>query len=158
MLCGSLWPWDDFGLGEANEPSLPRPEVLSCAVFRRQAELRWPLQNEPQLQEGEVEPSWLSAMACDPQAGPSGAPSPLSTSSPGWSALPGGSPPGWGQGKVMTPFSPSPLPRMGSWTHITQWKGGEWRAQNGLWLGVGTLGYSCRPVCHFYPFSLSPSC
>uniref|UniRef100_A0A452QSL6 Transmembrane protein 268 n=1 Tax=Ursus americanus TaxID=9643 RepID=A0A452QSL6_URSAM len=45
-------------------------------------------------------------MACDPQAGPSGAPSPLSTSSPGWSALPGGSPPGWGQelrnGQVLT--------------------------------------------------------
>jgi hypothetical protein len=38
---------------------------------------------------------------------PGGAASPLPTSSPGWGALPGGSPPGWGQGKkVMTLHPP----------------------------------------------------
>ncbi|XP_054939084.1 transmembrane protein 268 isoform X3 [Physeter macrocephalus] len=36
-------------------------------------------------------------MACEPQMDPGGAAGPLPTSSPGWSALPGGSPPGWGQ-------------------------------------------------------------
>uniref|UniRef100_A0A673U995 Transmembrane protein 268 n=1 Tax=Suricata suricatta TaxID=37032 RepID=A0A673U995_SURSU len=45
-------------------------------------------------------------MACEPQMGPSGAASPLPTSSPGWSALPGGSPPSWGKelrnGQVLT--------------------------------------------------------
>ncbi|XP_032721588.1 transmembrane protein 268 isoform X2 [Lontra canadensis] len=45
-------------------------------------------------------------MACEPQMGPSGAASPLPASSPGWSALPGGSPPGWSQelhnGQVLT--------------------------------------------------------
>ncbi|XP_017731405.1 PREDICTED: transmembrane protein C9orf91 homolog isoform X1 [Rhinopithecus bieti] len=35
-------------------------------------------------------------MACEPQVDP-GAAGPLPPSSPGWSALPGGSPPGWGQ-------------------------------------------------------------
>uniref|UniRef100_A0A8C0HWD5 Transmembrane protein 268 n=1 Tax=Balaenoptera musculus TaxID=9771 RepID=A0A8C0HWD5_BALMU len=45
-------------------------------------------------------------MACEPQMDPGGAAGPLPTSSPGWSALPGGSPPGWGQelhnGQVLT--------------------------------------------------------
>ncbi|XP_073907275.1 transmembrane protein 268 [Castor canadensis] len=45
-------------------------------------------------------------MACEPQMDPGGAASPLPTSSPGWGALPGGSPPGWGQelhnGQVLT--------------------------------------------------------
>ncbi|XP_036185698.1 transmembrane protein 268 isoform X2 [Myotis myotis] len=45
-------------------------------------------------------------MACEPQMGPGGAAGPLPTSSPGWSALPVGSPPGWGQdlrnGQVLT--------------------------------------------------------
>ncbi|XP_052501087.1 transmembrane protein 268 isoform X2 [Budorcas taxicolor] len=45
-------------------------------------------------------------MACEPQMGPGGAAGPLPTSSPGWSPLPGGSPPGWGQelrsGQVLT--------------------------------------------------------
>ncbi|XP_023583125.1 transmembrane protein 268 isoform X2 [Trichechus manatus latirostris] len=45
-------------------------------------------------------------MACEPQTDPCGAASPLPTSSPGWSALPGGSPPGWRQelrnGQVLT--------------------------------------------------------
>ncbi|XP_011947376.1 PREDICTED: transmembrane protein C9orf91 homolog isoform X3 [Cercocebus atys] len=44
-------------------------------------------------------------MACEPQVDP-GAAGPLPPSSPGWSALPGGSPPGWGQelhnGQVLT--------------------------------------------------------
>ncbi|XP_047278884.1 transmembrane protein 268 isoform X10 [Homo sapiens] len=44
-------------------------------------------------------------MACEPQVDP-GATGPLPPSSPGWSALPGGSPPGWGQelhnGQVLT--------------------------------------------------------
>ncbi|XP_072877974.1 transmembrane protein 268 isoform X6 [Chlorocebus sabaeus] len=44
-------------------------------------------------------------MACEPQVDP-GAAGPLPSSSPGWSALPGGSPPGWGQelhnGQVLT--------------------------------------------------------
>lgn len=57
----------------------------------------WPLQHEPQLQEGEIESAWLSAMACEPQMDPGGAASPLPTATPGWSALPGGSPPRWGQ-------------------------------------------------------------
>ncbi|XP_067599644.1 transmembrane protein 268 isoform X1 [Pseudorca crassidens] len=47
-----------------------------------------------------------SAMACEPQMDPGGAAGPLPTSSPGWSALPGGSPPGWEQelhnGQVLT--------------------------------------------------------
>ncbi|KAM9081996.1 transmembrane protein 268 isoform 3-T5 [Megaptera novaeangliae] len=47
-----------------------------------------------------------SAMACEPQMDPGGVAGPLPTSSPGWSALPGGSPPGWGQelhnGQVLT--------------------------------------------------------
>ncbi|XP_077917793.1 transmembrane protein 268 isoform X4 [Halichoerus grypus] len=79
---------------------------LSMEKYTRQAKRRWLLQNESRLQEGEVEPSWRSAMACEPPMGPSGAASPLPTSSPGWSALPGGSPPGWGQelrnGQVLT--------------------------------------------------------
>ncbi|XP_059781432.1 transmembrane protein 268 isoform X3 [Balaenoptera ricei] len=45
-------------------------------------------------------------MTCEPQMDPGGAAGPLPTSSPGWSALPGGSPPGWGQelhnGQVLT--------------------------------------------------------
>ncbi|XP_059513847.1 transmembrane protein 268 isoform X2 [Myotis daubentonii] len=45
-------------------------------------------------------------MACEPQMGAGGAAGPLPTSSPGWSALPVGSPPGWGQdlrnGQVLT--------------------------------------------------------
>ncbi|XP_055435431.1 transmembrane protein 268 isoform X2 [Bubalus kerabau] len=45
-------------------------------------------------------------MACEPQMDPGGAAGPLPTSSPGWSPLPGGSPPGWGQelrsGQVLT--------------------------------------------------------
>ncbi|XP_045696352.1 transmembrane protein 268 isoform X1 [Phyllostomus hastatus] len=45
-------------------------------------------------------------MACEPQMDPGRAASPLPTSSPGWSALPVGSPPGWGQelcnGQVLT--------------------------------------------------------
>lgn len=45
-------------------------------------------------------------MACEPQMDPGGAAGPLSTSSTGWSALPVGSPPGWGQelrnGQVLT--------------------------------------------------------
>ncbi|XP_037347931.1 transmembrane protein 268 isoform X3 [Talpa occidentalis] len=45
-------------------------------------------------------------MACEPQMNPSMSASPLPTASPGWSALPGGSPPGWGQelhnGQVLT--------------------------------------------------------
>ncbi|XP_050615602.1 transmembrane protein 268 isoform X2 [Macaca thibetana thibetana] len=44
-------------------------------------------------------------MACEPQVD-TGAAGPLPPSSPGWSALPGGSPPGWGQelhnGQVLT--------------------------------------------------------
>ncbi|XP_047278879.1 transmembrane protein 268 isoform X4 [Homo sapiens] len=38
-------------------------------------------------------------MACEPQVDP-GATGPLPPSSPGWSALPGGSPPGWGQAAI----------------------------------------------------------
>ncbi|XP_023579095.1 transmembrane protein 268 isoform X2 [Octodon degus] len=53
-------------------------------------------EHEPQLQE-EVESAWLPAMACEPQMDPGGAASPLPTSSPGWSTLPAGSPPRWGQ-------------------------------------------------------------
>ncbi|XP_015347631.1 transmembrane protein 268 isoform X1 [Marmota marmota marmota] len=45
-------------------------------------------------------------MACEPQMDPGGAAGPLPTSSPGWSALQPGSPPGWGQelhnGQVLT--------------------------------------------------------
>ncbi|KAM5183257.1 transmembrane protein 268 isoform 1-T5 [Callospermophilus lateralis] len=45
-------------------------------------------------------------MACEPQMDPRGAAGPLPTSSPGWSALQQGSPPGWGQelhnGQVLT--------------------------------------------------------
>ncbi|XP_035553128.1 transmembrane protein 268 isoform X2 [Canis lupus baileyi] len=45
-------------------------------------------------------------MACEARPGPGAAASPLPTASPGWSALPGGSPPGWGQelrnGQVLT--------------------------------------------------------
>ncbi|KAM5329112.1 transmembrane protein 268 isoform 1-T8 [Glossophaga mutica] len=45
-------------------------------------------------------------MACEPQMDPGRAASPFPTSSPGWSALPVGSPPGWGQelrnGQVLT--------------------------------------------------------
>ncbi|KAM7092259.1 transmembrane protein 268 isoform 2-T3 [Molossus nigricans] len=45
-------------------------------------------------------------MACEPRIGPGGAAGPLPTSSPRWSALPVGSPPGWGQelrnGQVLT--------------------------------------------------------
>ncbi|XP_057405042.1 transmembrane protein 268 isoform X3 [Balaenoptera acutorostrata] len=45
-------------------------------------------------------------MACEPQMDPGGEAGPLPTSSPGWSTLPGGSPPGWGQelhnGQVLT--------------------------------------------------------
>ncbi|XP_058379851.1 transmembrane protein 268 isoform X2 [Diceros bicornis minor] len=45
-------------------------------------------------------------MACEPQMDPGGAAGPLPTSAPGWSALPAGSPPGWGQelhnGQVLT--------------------------------------------------------
>ncbi|KAG3287789.1 transmembrane protein 268 isoform X2 [Ictidomys tridecemlineatus] len=45
-------------------------------------------------------------MACEPQMDPGGAAGPLPTSSPGWSALQRGSPPGWGQelhnGQVLT--------------------------------------------------------
>uniref|UniRef100_A0A3Q2GYM1 Transmembrane protein 268 n=1 Tax=Equus caballus TaxID=9796 RepID=A0A3Q2GYM1_HORSE len=37
-------------------------------------------------------------MACEPQMEPGGAAGPVPPSSPSWSALPGGSPPGWGQG------------------------------------------------------------
>uniref|UniRef100_A0A8C4MWM7 Transmembrane protein 268 n=1 Tax=Equus asinus asinus TaxID=83772 RepID=A0A8C4MWM7_EQUAS len=37
-------------------------------------------------------------MACEPQMEPGGAAGPMPPSSPSWSALPGGSPPGWGQG------------------------------------------------------------
>ncbi|XP_041618857.1 transmembrane protein 268 isoform X1 [Vulpes lagopus] len=36
-------------------------------------------------------------MACEARTGPGAAASPLPTAPPGWSALPGGSPPGWGQ-------------------------------------------------------------
>lgn len=36
-------------------------------------------------------------MACEPQMDPGGAASPLPTATPGWSALPGGSSPRWGQ-------------------------------------------------------------
>lgn len=45
-------------------------------------------------------------MACEPQMDPGGAAGPLPTSSHGWSALPPGNPPGWGQelrnGQVLT--------------------------------------------------------
>ncbi|XP_066112501.1 transmembrane protein 268 isoform X2 [Saccopteryx bilineata] len=45
-------------------------------------------------------------MACEPQMDPGGAAAPLPTASPGWSVLPVGSPPGWGQelrnGQVLT--------------------------------------------------------
>ncbi|KAM8800823.1 transmembrane protein 268 isoform 2-T3 [Rhynchonycteris naso] len=45
-------------------------------------------------------------MACEPQMDPGGAAGPLPTASPGWSALPVGSPPSWGQelrnGQVLT--------------------------------------------------------
>ncbi|XP_036915029.1 transmembrane protein 268 [Sturnira hondurensis] len=45
-------------------------------------------------------------MACEPQMDPGRAAGPLPTSSPGWSALPVGNPPGWGQelrnGQVLT--------------------------------------------------------
>ncbi|XP_054440459.1 transmembrane protein 268 [Pteronotus mesoamericanus] len=45
-------------------------------------------------------------MACEPQMDPGRAAGPLPTSSPGWNALPVGSPPGWGQelrnGQVLT--------------------------------------------------------
>ncbi|XP_027625424.1 transmembrane protein 268 isoform X2 [Tupaia chinensis] len=45
-------------------------------------------------------------MACEPQMDPGGLAGPLPTSSAGWNALPGGSPPGWGQelhnGQVLT--------------------------------------------------------
>ncbi|XP_041618862.1 transmembrane protein 268 isoform X4 [Vulpes lagopus] len=45
-------------------------------------------------------------MACEARTGPGAAASPLPTAPPGWSALPGGSPPGWGQelrnGQVLT--------------------------------------------------------
>ncbi|XP_029775930.1 transmembrane protein 268 isoform X3 [Suricata suricatta] len=48
-------------------------------------------------------------MACEPQMGPSGAASPLPTSSPGWSALPGGSPPSWGKALLVQPGETSSL-------------------------------------------------
>lgn len=103
-LGSSPRPCDDLSLGE---PGSPASHAWSSffAVFWRQVKQSWLIQSEPQPWEGEVLPSSLSVMACEPQMDPSGAVSSLPasslTSSPSWNALPGGSPPGWGQGKVM---------------------------------------------------------
>lgn len=83
--------------------------------------------------------------------GPDAAAGPLPTSSPGWSALPVGSPPGWGQGKAMTsiPF-PATLLR------ILSMEGGKWRDTEVPLGEGGHLGIcSQASVCHLYPFSLS---
>lgn len=84
-------------------------------------------------------------MACEPHMDPGGAAGPLPASSPGWSALPGGSPPGWGQGRVMTLnsfllYPPAPAPRMLSWTQIVCLGRGEWKGTEVPQIRVGILG------------------
>ena len=100
-------------------------------------------------------------MACEPQMDPGGAAGPLPTSSPGWSPLPGGSPPGWGQGRVMTLnsfllYPPAPAPRMLSWTQIVCLRRGEWKGPEVPEIRVGIWGCVSRHFCHCYVLSLSP--
>lgn len=70
-------------------------------------------------------------MACEPQMDPGGAvgtlPASSFTSSPSWNALPGGSPPGWGQGKVLALNSfPATLPQDADLDSHNMIEEGEW--------------------------------